>query len=570
MSSKNWVYKTSGEEETIASLSESLNIQPVLAKLLVDRGIRSFEQAKRFFRPSLDELHSPFLMKDMQKAVERINLAIKNGEWIMVYGDYDVDGTTSVSLMYSYLKKSYSNVIYYIPDRYNEGYGVSFLGIDTAVEKNCKLIISLDCGIKAIDKVAYANERAVDFIICDHHRPGDVLPNAIAVLDPKREDCEYPYKELSGCGVGFKLIQGLQESNGKPFEELEEYLDLVAVSIGADIVHITGENRVLTYYGLIRLNQFPRKGFKAFMDLSHVKEMTISDVVFMIAPRINAAGRIEHACKAVELLTEGDEEQAKSFASKINTYNDHRKELDKQITIEALQQISELKEENRKSTVVFSPEWHKGVIGIVASRLIETYYRPTLVFTESKGLLTASARSVKGFDVYNALEACGDLIEQFGGHMYAAGLTIKKVNYQAFKAKFERVVSTTITNEMLTEKIEIDAVIDLNLINNRFYNILKQFEPHGPENLHPVFCTKDVVDNGWTKCVGEDNKHLKVGLRPRYSSAPYMSGIAFNMGEYYSYLSQREPFDVCYALEQNIWRDKVNLQLRIKDIKIHS
>lgn len=570
MGSKNWVYKSAMDEETVAHLSEALNIQPILAKLLVDRGIRSFEQAKRFFRPSLSELHDPFLMKDMREAVDRIDRAIEKDEWIMVYGDYDVDGTTSVSLMYSYLKKQHSKVIYYIPDRYNEGYGVSYLGVDTAAEKDCKLIISLDCGIKAIDKVAYAKEKGVDFIICDHHRPGNQLPDAIAILDPKREDCEYPYKELSGCGVGFKLIQALQISHKKPFDGLEEYLDLVAVSIGADIVHITGENRVLTYFGLKRLNAYPRQGFKAFMEFSQGKEMSISDVVFMIAPRINAAGRIEHACKAVELLTEGNEAQAKSFAEKINSYNDHRKELDKQITIEALDQILELGEEDRKSTVVFSPEWHKGVIGIVASRLIETYYRPTLVFTESKGLLTASARSVKGFDVYNALEECSELIEQFGGHMYAAGLSIKKENYEAFKAKFEAVVTAGITEDMLTEKIEIDAVIDLKSINKRFYNVLKQFEPHGPENLHPVFCTKDVIDNGWTKCVGEDDKHLKLGLRPRSSSVPYMSGIAFNMGAYYQALSQREPFDICYALEENVWRDKVNLQLRIKDIKVHS
>lgn len=570
MSSKSWIYKPNKELDTVISLSDSLNIQPVLAKLLVDRGIRSYDDAKRFFRPSLKELHDPFLMKDMQIAVDRIQSAIVQGEKIMVYGDYDVDGTTAVSLMYTYLTKWYKNVIYYIPDRYNEGYGVSFLGIDKAIEKNCKLIISLDCGIKAIDKVAYAKEKGADFIICDHHRPGNELPDAVAILDPKRSDCEYPYKELSGCGVGFKLIQALQQSYQKPFSDLEEYLDLVAVSIGADIVHITGENRVLAYYGLERLNKHPREGFKAFMDISSSKEMSISDVVFMIAPRINAAGRIEHASKAVELLTEGEASQAKSFAQKINSYNEHRKELDKQITVEALEQIKELGEENRKSTVVFSPNWHKGVIGIVASRLIETYYRPTLVFTESKGMLTASARSVKDFDVYNALESCSDLIEQFGGHMYAAGLSIKKENYEAFKAKFESVVTDSITEDMLTDKIEIDAVIDLNSINKNFYNVLKQFEPHGPENLHPVFCTKDVVDNGWTKCVGDSNKHLKVGLCPKSSKTPFMSGIAFNMGKHYAHLSRREPFDICYALEENVWKGKVNLQLRIKDIKVHS
>jgi single-stranded-DNA-specific exonuclease len=566
---KSWVYKTSTNEESILDLSRQLNIQPILAKLLVDRGIQSYDEAKSFFRPNLADLHNPFLMAGMKEAVERINLARKNKERIMVYGDYDVDGTTSVSLMYSYLVKDYDHVCYYIPDRYNEGYGVSFLGIDTAEKENCRLIISLDCGIKAIDKVAYAKEKGIDFIICDHHRPGADLPDAVAVLDPKRTDCHYPYKELSGCGVGFKLIQALQADAGNPFDELEEYLDLVAVSIGADIVHITGENRVLAYYGLKRLNACPRPGFKAFMELNEGREMSIGDVVFMIAPRINAAGRIEHACKAVELLTEANADQARSFAEKINSYNDYRKELDRSITEEALELISELGEENRKSTVVFSPEWHKGVIGIVASRLIETYYRPTLVFTESKGKLTASARSVKGFDVYNALEACGDLIEQFGGHMYAAGLTIKKENYEAFKAKFEQVVTEQITDDMLTEKIEIDAVIDLNAINDRFYNILKQFEPHGPENLHPVFCTKNVIDNGWTKCVGEEDRHLKLGLRPVESNLPYMSGIGFNMGQYYPELSQRAPFDVCYALEENVWKNKVNLQLRVKDIKIH-
>ncbi len=454
-----WAFKNKPAEEEIGVLKNALGVDTTLATLLVQRGIDSYEKAKSFFRPSLLDLHDPFLMKGMRLAVERINFAVQNSQNILVYGDYDVDGTTAVSLLASYLKEEYSNVATYIPDRYKEGYGVSYQSIDFARDNDIQLIIALDCGIKAIDKVAYAKEHNIDFIICDHHKPGAQVPDAVAVLNPKQEDCTYPYAELCGCGVGFKLIQGLHQGKGRALEDLTPYLDLVATAIAADIVPITGENRILAYHGLQVINTNPRNGIKALLLEVQKEEFTITDVVFIIAPRINAAGRIRHGNFAVSLLTELDFETAKLEAKKIEEYNSSRKDLDRKMTAAALQQIKENEEEHRFTSVVYDETWHKGVIGIVASRLIETYYRPTLVFTKSGDKLAASARSVKGFDVYNALEECSEFIEQFGGHKYAAGLTIIPENYDAFKNKFEEVVSKTIPIELRTPEICIDAVL---------------------------------------------------------------------------------------------------------------
>ncbi|MEO8534773.1 MAG: single-stranded-DNA-specific exonuclease RecJ, partial [Flavobacterium sp.] len=475
-----WTLKAKPSEDKVKHLAQALNVEDFVATLLIQRGIETFEDARNFFRPSLEHLHDPFLMKDMDKAVSRIESAIENQENILVFGDYDVDGTTAVSLVSSYLKSYYPNVATYIPDRYDEGYGISFKGIDFADDNGFSLIIALDCGIKSIEHIAYAKEKNIDFIICDHHRPGPFLPDAVAILDPKREDCSYPYDELCGCGVGFKLIQALGKNRNETIEDLVQYLDLVATAIAADIVPITGENRVLAYFGLQVINSDPRPGIKALVHQVKKKVLDITDVVFIISPRINAAGRIKHGNHAVELLTEFDFDQAQQFASEIEQYNADRKDLDKKITKEAFQQIIENSEEERFSTVVFQEDWHKGVIGIVASRLIETYYRPTLVFTKSGDKYAASARSVKGFDVYNALEACAHHLEQFGGHMYAAGMTLKAENYKPFKDAFEKQVSATILPEMRTPEIEIDAEIDFADITPKLIRILKQFEPFGP------------------------------------------------------------------------------------------
>src|SRR5690606_828302 len=477
-----WTVKPNPGEEPIKALAAVLNVEELVAQLLLQRGITTFEEARKFFRPQLSDLHDPFLMKDMEVAVERIGEAISKGENILIYGDYDVDGTTSVALVSSYLETLTPNVATYIPDRYTEGYGVSYQGIDFAEDNGITLIIALDCGIKAIDKVAYAKNKGIDFIICDHHRPGKELPGAVAVLDPKREDCSYPYDELCGCGIGFKLIQALESKRGGTIEDLVPYLDLVATAIGADIVPMTGENRILAYWGLRVINTDPRTGFKAIIDQIKKKELTITDVVFIIAPRINAAGRMEHGRHAVDLLKEKDLERAAQFAQEIEQYNTDRRSLDQEIAREALLQIQENKEENGFTSVVYKETWHKGVIGIVASRLIETYYRPTLVFTKSGDKLAASARSVKGFDVYGALEECADTIEQFGGHKYAAGLTLLEENYEAFKTRFEEVVSKSIDKNLLVPEILIDAVISLDRISPKLLRILKQFAPFGPGN----------------------------------------------------------------------------------------
>ncbi|APX98827.1 single-stranded-DNA-specific exonuclease RecJ [Lacinutrix venerupis] len=560
-----WTLKPKPNQETVQFLQHALQVEEPVASLLAQRGIETYEQAKDFFRPNLKDLHNPFLMKDMQKAVERIEKAIENNENILVYGDYDVDGTTAVSLMSSYLKSEYPNVATYIPDRYNEGYGISFQGIDFAEDNNFTLIIALDCGIKAIDKIAYAEEKNIDFIICDHHRPGENVPNAVAVLDPKQTDCNYPYKELCGCGVGFKLIQALASKKGKNVEDLKEYLDLVATAIGADIVPITGENRILAYFGLQVINSAPRAGFKAIINQIKKETLTITDVVFVIAPRINAAGRMKHGQYAVDLLTETNVETAQVYAQEIEDFNTDRRAADKQITVEALQQIEDNNEKDRLTSVVYQPDWHKGVIGIVASRLIETYYRPTLVFTKSGDKLAASARSVKGFDVYNALEACAEHIEQFGGHKYAAGLTLKEENYEAFKQKFEQVVQATIDKRLLTPEITIDRQIELNDISDKFYRILSQFAPFGPGNMSPVFMSDNLHDTGYGKCVGEDNKHLRITVK-QPNSNPIVC-IGFGLGDKLNLIKNNNHFKAVYSIDENEWQGNVSLQLKLRDLQ---
>ncbi len=560
-----WTLKPKPDSLVVSKLAEELGVEAPVATLLAQRGIMTFEAAKKFFRPSLEELHDPYLMKDMDVAVNRIQQAIASEENIMVYGDYDVDGTTSVALMSSYLKTLTTNVATYIPDRYTEGYGISYQGIDFAADNEISLIIALDCGIKAIDKVAYAAEKGIDFIICDHHRPGETIPEAVAVLDPKREDCEYPYKELCGCGVGFKLIQAINTKRGGTPEVLLPYLDLVATAIGADIVPITGENRILAYHGLNVINVAPRMGFKAILAQVKKDKLTITDVVFIIAPRINAAGRMKHGLHAVNLLTEEDEATAMEFAGEIENFNAERKTTDKAITVEALEQIEELQEQERYSTVVYHEGWHKGVIGIVASRLTETYYRPTLVFTKSGEKLAASARSVKGFDVYNALEACKEHIEQFGGHKYAAGLTLEASEYENFKAKFESVVSETIDRRLLTPEIAVDAEIDLDEITPKFFRILKQFAPFGPGNMSPVFMTQNLTDTGYGKCVGADESHLKCKVVQQGKSGMF-DMIGFGLGEKFETISGKKTFKAVYSLDENEWNGNVSIQLKLKDI----
>ncbi|WBX76933.1 single-stranded-DNA-specific exonuclease RecJ [Tenacibaculum ovolyticum] len=560
-----WTLKQEPDSIKVNQLAKELGIEKTLAKILVQRNIDSFDKAKQFFRPSLEDLHDPFLMKDMNIAVQRIENAIANNENILVFGDYDVDGTTAVSLMSSYLKTIHPNSIAtYIPDRYAEGYGVSYMGIDFAHDNNFYLIIALDCGIKAIDKVAYASEKNIDFIICDHHKPGAEIPKAVAVLNPKQVDCNYPYDELCGCGVGFKLIQALASKRNQTIDDLVGYLDLVATAIAADIVPMTGENRTLAYWGLQIINSQPRNGIKAIIHQLDKKVLTITDVVFIIAPRINAAGRMKHGNYAVELLTEMDFDSAIEFASSIEKFNSDRKELDKKITQEALLQIENNEETEKFTSVVFDESWHKGVIGIVASRLIETYYRPTLVFTKSGDKLAASARSVKGFDVYNALEQCADFIEQFGGHKYAAGLTLLPEQYEGFKNKFEEVVASTINKDLLIPEINIDAELDLSEISPKFYRILQQMAPFGPQNMKPAFSTTSVRDNGYGKQVGADKTHLKLNIIYGSDKRTY-NAIGFNLGNKLS--AVQNDFDIVYALDENTWNGNTSIQLLLKDLK---
>ena len=560
-----WNPKSKPNPEKVQALQQALQVDEIIATLLVQRGIETFEQAKTFFRPTLADLHNPYLMKDMDKAVARIEKAIANHENILIFGDYDVDGTTAVSLVSSYLRSYYPNVATYIPDRYAEGYGISYMGIDYAEDNDISLIIALDCGIKSIDHITYANKKNIDFIICDHHRPGPILPDAIAILDPKREDCSYPYDELCGCGVGFKLIQALAENRNQTITDLLGYLDLVATAIAADIVPITGENRVLAKFGLEVINSSPRPGIKALIQQVKKKVLTITDVVFVVAPRINAAGRIKHGNEAVALLTEYDLEQAEQFASEIEQHNSDRKELDKQITKEALLQIEENNEQTRFSTVVYQENWHKGVIGIVASRLVENYYRPTIVFTKSGEKLAASARSVKGFDIYNALEACAQHLEQFGGHMYAAGMTLLEEKYEDFKIAFEKEVSATIHPDLLIPEISYDAEIALHEINPKLMRLLKQFEPFGPENMTPLFLANCLTDSGYAKTLGLDDEHLKAFVKQSHSDS--FGAIGFGLGKKLDHVAQKNKFDAIFSLEENEWNDTVTLQLQLRDIQ---
>lgn len=572
MMEKRWNIKEPAKPEIIARLCKDLNIDEVLSELLVQRGINTFDEAKAFFRPSISDLHDPFLMKDMDKAIDRIQSAIRNGEKILIYGDYDVDGTTSVALVYSFLRHYYSNIEFYIPDRYKEGYGVSQKGIDFAADSNCRLIIALDCGIKAVEKVAYARKHGIDFIVCDHHTPGDRLPDTVACLDPKRADCPYPEKNLSGCGVGFKFLQAFCIRMDISTEFLYYYLDLVAVSIASDIVPITGENRVLAALGLNKLNTKPLTGLKSIIKVANMegREFLISDIVFKIGPRINAAGRIESGRDAVELLISEDEALAHRMSNDINICNETRKDLDRVITQEALDMIAgDEKLRNKKTTVLYSPEWHKGVIGIVASRLTESYYRPTVILTESQGKATGSARSVDEFDLYKAIDACSDLLDNFGGHMYAAGLTMKIENIPLFMERFEKVVSELILPHQLIPQIEIDAEIKLSNITPKFYNILKQFTPHGPGNMRPVFITRNVIDYGTSKLVGKDKDHLKLELIEEHSGS-IIHGIGFSMGGFIDRIRKGDPFDVCYTIEENVYNGTTSLQIMVKDIRFNS
>lgn len=562
-----WKLKEHADPEAVERLSMQLQVDKFIAQLLVQRGITTFEEAKSFFRPNLDELHSPWLMHDMEDAIERLQKALNNQEKILIYGDYDVDGTSSVALVFSYLKSFYEYLETYIPDRYSEGYGISFQGIDYASENEFSLIIALDCGIKAIDKVAYAQTKGVDFIICDHHQPGEEVPQAVAILNPKQACCAYPYKELCGCGVGFKLIQALHQRRQRPFEELLNYLDLVTIAIAADIVPITGENRILAYYGLQTINQMPRVGIQALLgEKKQGKTLTISDIVFGIAPKINAAGRIKHGNYAVALLIENDREWAQIQFEEIDAWNTHRKSLDQTITQEALLQIEENKEQDAAATVVFAEHWHKGVIGIVASRLTETYYRPTLVFTKSGDFLAASARSVKGFDVYQALEKCATFIEQFGGHKYAAGLTILPENYELFKNAFEDVVRRSLPEECKEETLEIDALICLNDLTDKNLRILKQFEPHGPENMTPCFASKHIFDTGYAKTIGKDKNHLSLFVKQPDATRGF-AAVGFDLGQDVECFDNMQKHWIAYTLNENHFNGKVHWQLMLRDFK---
>lgn len=566
---KVWTLKESGDVNVIKHLSAALNVNMVIANLLAQRGVTSFSEAKSFFRPKLSDLHDPFLMKDMDKAVARLGKAINNQEKVLIYGDYDVDGTTSVALMYQFLRTRIKNLDYYIPDRYSEGYGISPRSIEYAAEEKFSLVIVLDCGIKAVEKINLAKEKGIDFIICDHHNPDETIPDAVAVLDPKRPGCNYPYKELSGCGVGFKLLQAYSQKNDTPVIELYDLLDLVVVSIASDIVPVTGENRVLAYYGLRKLSSNPSQGLKTIINLSGLdgQHISISDIVFKIGPRLNASGRIEHGKKSVEILVSNDENLASVLGDEINSYNEIRKTLDRDITQEALDMIAhDPVQDERSATVLYNRDWHKGVVGIVASRLTEHYYRPTVILTESNGLATGSARSVKDFDLYEAIGQCSDLLDSYGGHMYAAGLTMKIENIPAFTRRFEEIVKKSINDSQKTETIEADAKIQLSDITPKFYRVLKQFEPFGPHNMTPLFITENVLDNGTSRCVGKNLEHLKLDLVEPTGNSSVFSAIAFNQAGYFEAISQGLPFDICYSIVENEFRGKTNLQLYIRDI----
>jgi len=567
---KKWEMKPAGDPEVVKRLSAELGIDPVLGELLVQRGVRTFQEAREFFRPSLDNLHDPFLMKDMDEAVERVRKAVVEGERILVYGDYDVDGTTAVSLVYSFLKHLTPKVDFYVPDRYDEGYGVSYKGIDWAHQNGFNLIITLDCGIKANDKVEYARKYGIDVIICDHHLPEEELPKAVAVLDPKREDCFYPFDDLSGCGVGFKLVQAYSQRYGIPFERLTSLLDLLVVSIASDLVSVTGENRVLAHFGLKQLNENPRKGLLAMITLSGLDptHVTIDDIVFKIGPRINAAGRMESGRIAVELLTATDDETAMRIGNEINEHNNERKNIDREITQEALEMVRSGKCLSAKNTtIVYNPNWHKGVVGIVASRLVEAFYRPTVVLTQSNGMVTGSARSVHGFDLYAAIESCSDLLENFGGHLCAAGLTLREENLDEFCRRMEAHIEGKILPVQLTPVVDIDAKLNFSQITPKFFRILKQFQPFGPGNNTPIFVTENVYDNGNGRKVGAEGGHLKLELIQESQYSQHISAIAFNMSDYFHYIKAGNPVDVCYSIVENYYRGIANLQLRVKDLR---
>ena len=566
---KKWIVKEQGNPAAVRALSAELGIDQVLANLLVQRNITTADRAREFFKPDLSKLHDPFLMKDMDKAVERLEKAISSEEKVLIYGDYDVDGTTAVALMYTFIRNFNPNVEYYIPDRYDEGYGISYKGIDWGHENGYSLIIALDCGIKAVEKIAYAKSLGMDMIICDHHLPDEELPPAVAILDPKRRDCSYPFDDLSGCGVGFKLIQAYAMRKSIPFAWVESFLDLVAVSIAADLVSMTGENRILAYYGLERLNQSPRKGLQSIIRLSGLEnhKISVDDIVFKIGPRINAAGRMESGRTAVHLLVSRSDEEAQNIGKIIDLHNKERKSVDKQITKAAIESVmNDSSFRDRKSTVVFDPKWNKGVVAIVASRLVEAFYRPTIVLTESNGLITGSARSIAGFDLYEAIKECSEYLENYGGHMYAAGLTLKKENLIPFEDKFEKVVAEKITEDILTPVVQIDTFLDFKQITPKFFRILKQFQPFGPGNQSPVFITENVYDNGNGRLVGSGNGHMKLELIQEDEPYRYISAIAFNRAEHFEHLHAGNPVDICYSIAENYYRGIANIQLRVKDI----
>ena len=565
-----WIIREQADREKVERLAAEVGIDKVLAELLVKRGVESFEEARAFFRPDLKALHDPFLMKDMDKAVERLHEAITSGERIRIYGDYDVDGTTAVALVYSFVQRFTTQLDFYVPDRNDEGYGVSFKGIDSAAEAGVGLIITLDCGIKAIDKVKYAASKGIDVIICDHHLPEESLPDAVAVLDPKREDCDYPFDDLSGCGVGFKLVQAYSQKYSIPFESITPLLDLLVVSIASDLVTMVGENRVLAHFGLKKLNENPCKGLLALINLSNLEpgHINIDDIIFKIGPRINAAGRMESGRLAVELLKATDLETAMFIGQKINENNNERKNIDREITQQALEMVQAgkcLSSEN--VTIVYDPNWNKGVVGIVASRLVEAYFKPTVVLAKSNGMVTGSARSVNGFDLYEAIESCADLLENFGGHVYAAGLTLKEENLEEFARRMDAFVSGKITKEMLIPIVEVDSKLDFAQITPKFFRILKQFQPFGPGNHNPIFLTENVYDAGTGRKVGAGGVHMKLDLIQESQPYHQIPSIAFNMAEYYDYLKEGNPIDVCYAIVENYYRGNSSIQLRIRDLK---
>ncbi|MBR6362477.1 MAG: single-stranded-DNA-specific exonuclease RecJ [Bacteroidales bacterium] len=567
---RKWIIRDNADQDKVSRLSAELGIDEVLATLLVQRGVDTFDQARAFFRPSLSSLHDPFLMKDMDKAVERLTKAIENQEKILIYGDYDVDGTTAVSLIYSFLRSRTPNLDFYIPDRYDEGYGVSIKGLDYAASSGVSLIITVDCGIKAIEKVEYATSKGIDVIICDHHLPDDHLPEAVAVLDPKRSDCGYPFDDLCGCGVAFKLIQAYSSTVGIPFSDLEPLLDLLVVSIASDLVSVTGENRVLAYFGLKRLNEQPRKGLEAIITLSKLEpnHVSIDDIVFKIGPRINAAGRMETGRLAVELLTATDDKTAMTIGNQINDNNNERKNIDREITKEALEMVQSgncLAHEH--ATIVYNPQWNKGVVGIVASRLVEAFYKPTFVLTKSNGFVTGSARSIRGFDLYDSIEKCADLLENFGGHMYAAGLTLKEENLPEFARRIEEYVQTHLQEDVSTPVVEVDAVLDFAQITPKFFRILKQFQPFGPGNNAPVFLTENVYDDGNGRKVGPAGQHLKLELMQESQPYHQIAAIGFNMSEYFDYVKNGNPVDICYSVVENYYRGNSTVQLRLKDMR---